>query len=98
MKPESTYDRLLRLLDAAKGKHATMARETGVSQACVSRTYRRESVPSVTDADLMIAWLEKPDGKPSRRKRRQSAVLLAGHAVGINALGSGAPASTALAD
>ena len=103
MKHESTYEQLLRLLDAAKGLHARMAKETGVSQAAVSRTFRRESVPSVVDADLMIAWLKRPGERPAARKRpsagaRSTALLTGAGAIGIGSVRSGVSAAAPFAE
>lgn len=54
---EPLLTELLRLLDEATGLHSRLAKETGVPQTVVSRTYQRKGEPRLTSADSMLTWL-----------------------------------------
>lgn len=67
MKPKTVTQKLLGLLDGCIGQHQKIARETGISQATMSRIYLRKVSPSVANADLIFAWFAA-NAKPSRKK------------------------------
>jgi DNA-binding phage protein len=56
-KHTSILDELHFLLDEAIGLHSRMAREAGVPQTVVSRTYLRAGEPRITTAERMLVWL-----------------------------------------
>lgn len=68
MKTETITQTLLRRLDASVGKHYRIAMEAGISQAAISRYYRRKGSPKLASADKLLAWYaadDKRNGKAS---------------------------------
>lgn len=77
MAKETIHQYLLRRLDACVGIHSQIALEAGVSQATMSRIFRRKCSPRLDAVDPILAWFEKHDKaakKPSAfRISRQKA-------------------------
>jgi transcriptional regulator with XRE-family HTH domain len=72
MKKETVAAHLLRRLDASTGQHQKIAKESGVSQATMSRIYMRKCSPSVNIADRIFGWFEAEDMKNRKSASRIS--------------------------
>lgn len=61
MRNETIHQYLLRRLEACVGIHSQIALEAGVSQATMSRIYRRKCSPRLDAVDPILAWFDKHD-------------------------------------
>jgi predicted transcriptional regulator len=61
MPKESISQYLLRRLDTSAGQHTRIAKESGISQASISRIYRREASPRLETVDRLLDWFERYD-------------------------------------
>lgn len=55
MKTESISQTFYRYLDESFGQHQKIARRAGISQAAISRHYRRQGSPSLSFVEAILA-------------------------------------------
>ncbi|PUE09015.1 hypothetical protein B9Z51_08780 [Limnohabitans sp. T6-5] len=67
-KPESLTTTLRRRLSEVDGLHNTIARETGVSQATISRIHTGGCSPTLATAERIFGWFERYDKSARRLK------------------------------
>lgn len=70
---ETIYERLRRLLQEHQGHHNRIAKESGVSQATVSRIHLGLAVPTLHTAQPLLDWFERNErsavrGTDARRR------------------------------
>jgi len=85
MAKETIHQYLLRRLDACKGIHSQIASESGVSQATMSRIFRRKVSPRLDAVDPILAWFEKHD----KTTRKASATRVGRQKAGRVSRGAG---------
>ena len=66
-KSESLTLKLRRRLSELDGLHITIARETGVSQATISRIHTGGCSPTLATAERIFVWFEHYDKSARRR-------------------------------
>jgi transcriptional regulator with XRE-family HTH domain len=108
MQKQSISQSLLALLDASAGKHSLIAKQTGISQATVSRIYLRKVSPSLRIAERLMAWFEADAEKQAvcqaalqalalRKKQASEKSTLRLSNTHVSAQGAGLATATAVA-
>lgn len=87
MKNKHLYDQLRGHLNASIGVHNRIAKETGVSQATISRFHRGEADLTLQKAQPLLDWFAANKGKVAAMSARRIAIARGR----IQATGAGAP-------
>ena len=72
MKTKPHYDQLREHLNKSVGEHNRIAKETGVSQATISRIHLGQACPTLHKAQPLLDWFAK-NGNGRRKTARRAA-------------------------
>lgn len=71
MKKETVTQIFYRYLDENVGRHYKIAEEAGISQAAISRHYRRQGSPRLSAVEAVLALKAAEDKRQERKSARR---------------------------